>query len=142
MKMKQCFVFACPHNAWRRNLCKFHHRSRQLLTEHCTQQHCYKPLFGDSLFCKFHFREQYAMCLFPQCSEKTYTTHLCRKHYREGVEVEIPTCSDCDRPVFVFNKCSVHVFPKHCIKCDKPARALGLCTVHYYREYRRDTKSQ
>ena len=135
-----CIVFACRHNAWRRNLCKFHHRCRQMLSTHCTQQHCFKPLFANSLFCKHHFREQYAQCLVANCSNRTYTTHLCRNHYRDGITIEVPKCSMCPRPVFVFGKCAKHVSEKQCTLCDSPARALGLCQKHYHSEYYKRTK--
>lgn len=131
----QCVVYACRHNAWRRNLCKFHHRCRQMMTIHCTQNHCLKPLFAGSLFCKKHFREEYAQCIVANCPNKTYTTHLCRKHYREKIEVEIPSCSMCERPVFVFGKCAKHVAEEKCQRCDNMVRALGLCSKHYFSEY-------
>ncbi len=141
MDEKKCMVFACKGTLYRRGLCKFHHRGRQLLSKHCTKLHCYKPLFGDSLFCRRHFREEYGQCLVIEngvpCSERTYTTHRCRRHYRAGVSVDVPSCVECDRPMFVFNKCVVHLFQRVCEKCDKPVRACGLCTVHYFRQYRR-----
>ena len=60
-QITKCTVFACKKQAWRRRLCKFHYHQRQLcLTSHCTKNFCWKPIFGDSLFCKKHFREEYA----------------------------------------------------------------------------------
>lgn len=138
----QCIVFACKQRAWRRQLCTFHHHQRQLLTIHCTRPHCWKPLFGDSLFCKNHFRQEYAVCCVRNCPRKTYTTHLCRKHYRSGARARIPKCAVCDRPTFALGKCAVHVFEKRCLECGDEVRARGLCSKHYYKAYYRERQTE
>ena len=135
--MSSCIVFACDRVAWRRNLCRFHHHQRSLYTIHCTKHRCYKPIFKNTLLCKYHFRREYATCLVPNCSNITYTTHLCRKHYDENTEVSIPSCPRCDRPVFALGLCAVHVVPTSCKLCDQTVLARGMCSFHYFKDYRK-----
>lgn len=134
----ECILYSCKFPSYRRNLCKYHYRCRQMLTVHCTQSGCIKPLFAGTLFCRRHFREEYATCIIANCPSKTYTTHMCRRHYRQyGNTVEIPKCAECDKDVFVFGKCIEHCVVRKCLECDRPVRAKGLCVRHYFKQRRR-----
>ena len=137
----RCILYPCKQTQYRRNLCKYHYRCRQMLTVHCTKSGCIKPLFAGSLFCRRHYREEYAQCLIRNCSEKTFTTHLCRSHYKQyGSTIEIPQCSKCDSPVFVFGLCVRHNSEQRCSECSSKARAKGLCTRHYFKMRRQQKK--
>lgn len=139
----RCIIYSCKQTQYRRNLCTYHHRCRQILSVHCTKLGCIKPLFAGSLFCRRHFREEYAQCLIRNCPEKTFTTHLCRRHYKQyGNRVEIPQCVKCDRPVFVFGLCVRHNSEQKCSECSSKARAKGLCTRHYFKKRRHDKKQE
>lgn len=137
----QCIIYSCKETQYRRNLCKYHHRCRQMLSLHCTKSGCIKPLFAGSLFCRRHYREEYAQCLIQNCPEKTFTTHFCRRHYQQyGKTVKVPQCLKCDSPVFVFGLCVRHNSEQKCSECNSISRAKGLCTRHYFKRRRKAEK--
>lgn len=143
-KLLKCQV--CKKKAFRRRLCKQCLTIEIFPTFHCTVNKCISPVFALTL-CQKHYKHYHESCIL--CKNSLYCRNLCRKHYdlcrKNGNFPAVKKCSDCDKNVYIGNKC-LHHFKKQFISscilvgCNNKPYKKNMCCSHYFKERRKNSK--